>query len=183
MAGKRREYSPQEIDSALLVLAYVGGNTARASEQTGISRHTLHMWRAETHRDRYLELVEREAPKIEALAAQQAREIIGRIGETEHAILDRLSETDEPLTTKELSELAGALQRVTTSKGINTTKLLELTGRPTQVVEHRDPRSELTALAKDLGIVFESTATEISTLALPSQSEPANTRDSVSSSE
>src|SRR4030095_12826465 len=129
-AVTRTEYAPHEIDKALTVLAYYGGNSARAGNELGISDATLRAWRSRDHRERYLEICEREAPKLEALAANQAREIIVRSAEAEHTILDRLAtQDDDPPTTKELSELAGALQRLTTSKGINTTKLLELTGR------------------------------------------------------
>lgn len=158
--ARRHVASPIEVDEALRVLVYHGGNTVRASKQLGIPDATLRDWRLATHRDRYREIFEREAPKLESIAAQQATELILRSADTEHAIHDRLSELDN-LSTKELSELAGALQRVTTSKGINTTKLLELTGRPTQIVEHRDPRQELAGLIRDLGITIDATAEDI----------------------
>lgn len=177
MAARGVDYAPHEIDRALTTLAYYGGNTARAGQELGMSDSTLRLWRRETHRERYLEICEREAPKLEALAANQAREIIVRSAEVEHGILDRLTAQDEDTTSKELSELAGALQRLTTSKGINTTKLLELTGRPTQIVEHRDPKQAAQALARRLGVVLEGTATDLPTTALLSESASANARD------
>jgi hypothetical protein len=169
LARKRREYAPHEIDTALTTLAFYGGNAQRASAELGIPPATLKLWRNTSHADRYLEIQEREGPKLEAIAAGHAREIILRTAEAEHGILDRLSaddidpETGESLalTSKELSELAGALQRVATAKGINTTKLLELTGRPTSIVEHRDPAETVNALARKLGIAIDGTATEI----------------------
>lgn len=173
--------SPTEIDKALTVLAYYGGNSARASAETGIAASTLRDWRTTVHRDRYLEITEREGPRLEALAANQARELVIRSADIEHAIIDRLAaQDDEAPTTKELTELAGALQRITTSKGINTTKLLELTGRPTQVVEHRDPKQAAAALARRLGVVLEGTATDITdhpALPLPTENVSANARD------
>lgn len=173
---KRREYAPTEIDQALTVVAYYGGNCARASEELGIPKQTLHDWRTADHRDRYREIAEREAPKLEAIAAQQAREVILRAADVEHNILDRLA--DDTLSTKELAEAAGALQRTTTAKGINTTKLLELTGRPTQIIEHRDPREDLRGLARDLGLSIPGTATEIRpNEALPAVSGLANARE------
>jgi hypothetical protein len=181
MAARGVDKSPAEIDRALTVLAYYGGNAARASQEIGMSESTLKLWRRETHRDRYLAIAEREAPRLEALAAHQARELILRAGDAEHSLIDRLNDrlADDESSSKELSELAGTLQRVTTSKGINGTKLLELTGRPTQIVEHRDPRQEAAALARRLGVAIESTATEIEPTPLLAQSVESNARGSV----
>jgi hypothetical protein len=183
-----RDYTPTEVDAALTTLAYYGGNAARAAAELGIPHSTLKLWRAHSHRDRYLEIAEREGPRLEQIAAQQAREVILRAGEAEHSLLDilnaRMADESAPEpqrddfpnetlyllayeqwlkrgSSKELSELAGTLQRVTTAKGINGTKLLELTGRPTQIVEHRDPKQAAQALARRLGVTIESTATEI----------------------
>jgi hypothetical protein len=178
MAAHGVEKTPAEIDRALTVLAYYGGNTARTGRELGMSRATLHLWKTDSHRDRYLEIAEREGPRIEAQAAAQARELIIRSADVEHTILDRLAgEDDVEPTTKELSELAGALQRVTTSKGINTTKLLELTGRPTAIVEHRDPKQAAAALSRRLGVIIESTAEDVSATPLLSESQPANARE------
>jgi transposase-like protein len=179
--ARRRRYSPTEIDTALAILAR-SGSSLEASTLTGISASTLRDWKSE-HADRYLAIQEREAPKLEAIAANTAREIMIRAGETEHALLDTLNQRirdDAP--TKELSELAGTLQRVTTSKGINGTKLLELTGRPTSIIEHREGNEILRALgARIPGLVIDSTAVEIPPAQpLPSASDAVNARDRVS---
>lgn len=201
----RKRYSPTEIDTALAVLASTG-SSVEASERTGIPASTLRDWKSE-HQARYAAIQEREGPRLEAIAAANAREIIIRAGETEHTLLDLLNEritdarrlppapedfTDpdeyhrayvnwtQRANTKELGDVAGTLQRVTTSKGINGTKLLELTGRPTQIVEHRDPRQAAQALARRLGVTLEATATEINERSLPSASVGANVRDPAS---
>lgn len=179
--------SPEEIDRALTVLAFYGGNAERAAAELGnVSGRTLRTWRSSTHRDRYLEIAEREGPKLEALAAAQAREILIRAAHVEHDIIDRLHEKpidpetgeETSLTSKELSELAGALQRVTTAKGINTTKLLELTGRPTAIVEHRDPKQGAQTLARRLGVTIDSTAEDMPAVPLIPEKASANARDS-----
>lgn len=177
-AKRIRRFSQAEIDTGLTVLA-ASGSSFEASEITGISASTLRQWKVD-HADRYQEIREREAPKLEARAASQARELIIRAGETEHTILDLLNERlKNEAPTKELSEIAGTLQRVTTSKGINGTKLLELTGRPTSIVEHREGTDILRSLgAKIPGLVIESTAEELrQTRALPSESDNANARE------
>jgi hypothetical protein len=176
-------YSPAEVDEALIVLAYHGGNAIRTSTQTGIPAMTLRDWRNHVHRDRYLEIAERERPKLEAIAVDQALNSIIRSGEIEGKVLDLLdaatSEEHEALKPKDIVELTGALQRVTTSKGINTDKLMTWTGRPKEIIEHRDPKQAAAALARRLGVSIDSTATEepARTLPLPSQSVGANVRE------
>lgn len=179
MAAHGVEKTPAEIDKALTVLAYYGGNAVRAASDIGMSDRTLRLWRSETHRERYLEIAEREGPRLEQLAAQQARELILRAADAEHGVLDRLATRldDTESTSKELSELAGTLQRLTTSKGINGTKLLELTGRPTQIVEHRDPKQAAQALARRLGVALEAQATDLQSVPLLPASAVANARE------
>lgn len=180
VVGQRSEYSPTEIEAALRVVAFYGGNTERASRETGINGRTLRVWRGDTHRDRYQEIIAQEGPKLEAIAADQAREAILRSSDVEHRIFDLLDAATSPdheaFKPKDITELAGALQRVTTSKGINTTKLLELTGRPTQVVAHLNPRETIQALARDLGVTIDSTAEPIESPALLPENADANAR-------
>jgi hypothetical protein len=58
-------------------------------------------------------------------------------------------------------DLAGAQQRLATAKGINGTKLLELTGRPTQVIENRSGADILRQLAAAVpGLIVDGTAVE-----------------------
>jgi hypothetical protein len=132
----RRRYAPTEIDAALAVLAYYGGNSTRASQQTHIPADTLRNWRLYDHREKYERICADRSQELETLAITQSREIMLRAGQVEHRILDELDQ--DGLTPKERSELAGALQRTTTTKGINTDKMLTMTERPTQYVEHRD---------------------------------------------
>ena len=184
---KRHTYTPTEVKAHLTTLAFFGGNSIKTSEATGVDHSTLRLWRNQTHRDLYLEIQEREAPKLEAIAAGHAREVILRVADAEHRILDRLAANEidgngEEVapSAKTLSELAGALQRVTTAKGINTTKLLELTGRPTSIVEHREGNDILRSLgARIPGLVVESTAEEIPARPLLASSRTSNARETV----
>lgn len=199
---KRREYAPNEIEHALGVLAFYGGNSIRASEATGIEASVLRRWKLYKHPDLYRQIQEREGPKLEQLGAAQARETIIRAGEAEADLFDLLNQRiheanapqpqreDHPTdasyeqahqtwlkrgSPKELSELAGTIQRVSTAKGINGTKLLELTGRPTQIIEHREGDDILKALATKIpGLVINSTATELPTPTQPQALSPAS---------
>lgn len=174
------KYTPTEVDKALTVLAYCGGNGRRAERICGVPQATLYLWRSETHRDRYQEIQERERPKLEQLAVDGAVAQILRADESTLRIYDRIDEGldgremeiegDDGQTrtvtvhasAKELAELAGAAQRLTTAKGINGTKLLELTGRPTQITEHRSATDTLRSLAQRFpGLIVDAEATEI----------------------
>lgn len=178
-------YTPTQVDEALLALAYCGGNTRRASSLTGVPSPTLHLWRTSTHRDRYLTLAERERPRLEQIAVEDAISTILQAGELEHSVLDHLAtrlDADDPAP-KELAELAATLQRITTAKGINGTKLLELTGRPTQITEHRNGTEILKQLAQRVpGLIINSTAEDITSPSLLNEPEHANAREQGSSS-
>lgn len=179
---KRRTYSPIEVKSALTTLAYFGGNAARTSAETGIPAMTLKDWRNTEHRDQYLDIAEKERPKLEAIATTQALELMMRSGEAEHDLLDALSTVaSDPTQSKAASELAGAYQKVATAKGINTDKFFTHTGRPQQYIEHRDGNDILRSIgAKIPGLVIESTAQEIPAphnRSLPSPVVGANARD------
>jgi hypothetical protein len=179
--GRKSQYAPEEIDAALLVLVRVGGNKVRASEITGIPATTLYTWKTSTHSERYLELAAREGPKLEELAVTHARETILRAGEIEHDVLDALKQAVQAgeAKPKDLADMASVLQRVTTSKGINGTKLLELTGRPTQVTEVRDGSAILRQLQHRLpGLIYNGEATDISNnqQAISSGMDSANAR-------
>lgn len=173
----RRTYSPSEVTAALTTLAYFGGNASRASNETGIPSMTLRDWRNSEHRDQYLDIAERERPKLEAIATTQALELMMRSGEAEHDLLSALSEVaHDPEQSKTASELAGAYQKVATAKGINTDKFFTHTGRPQQYIEHRDGNDILRSIgAKIPGLVIESTASEIHSL--PSAVVDTNARE------
>ena len=178
----RKRYAPSEIQAALTALAFFGGNSIRASQQTGIDASTLRHWKITDHRELYREIQEREGPKLEAIAADQALEVILRSSEVEHSLLDALATVaHDPEQSKTASEIAGALQRTVTARGISTTKRLELTGRPTSIIEHRDGNDILRSIgARIPGLVIESTAEELSEQrTLPTGSHVANARDPV----
>lgn len=175
------KYSPQQVDEALIALAYTGGNGRKASQITGIPQATLYEWRTDTHRERYMEIAERERPKLEQLAVGGAVAQIIRADDAGNSMHDRLAELLEnpDASPKEIAELAGAIQRIQTAKGINGTKLLEFTGRPTQIHEHRDATQILKGLQQRFpGLVVDAEAQEIPATqsALPVQSGQANAR-------
>jgi hypothetical protein len=117
-------------------------------------------WRKDKPEE-WLAICEREGPIMERRIVAQTQEIMARVGEIELRNALRLAENMEELTPKEVVDLAGAQQRLATAKGINGTKLLELTGRPTQVIENRSGADILRQLAAAVpGLIVEGTAVE-----------------------
>jgi hypothetical protein len=145
-----------DIDSALGLLAVNGGNLAQTARQTSRAPATLRDWR-ESHPARYREHCERIAQAVERDIVIGARNLAQSVGETERLALER---THEQLEANQAKDPSGVLLRLATTKGIQLTKLLELTGRPTQIVEHRDA-SELMRAIRSRVTVLEGEATEI----------------------
>lgn len=82
-----------------------------------------------------------------------------RLGEIERLAAEKLAialENDQ-IPAK---DLPSALQRLTTAKAINIDKILVMSGRPTQVVEHRSAAELVRRLAR-LGAVIDGSAEEV----------------------
>lgn len=157
-SGDRKAYSPAERDAILTVAFHHGVNTAVAEFKC--ARETIAIWRKDKPEE-WLAICEREGPIMERRIVAQTQEIMARVGEIELRNALRLAENMEDLTPKEVVDLAGAQQRLATAKGINGTKLLELTGRPTQVIENRSGADILRQLAAAVpGLIVEGTAVE-----------------------
>jgi hypothetical protein len=156
--GERKAYPPAERD-AILTVSFHHGPTVAARE-FGCTKETIGTWRRE-RAEEWLAICEREGPILERRIVAQTQEIMARVGEVELRNALKLAENMDELTPKEIVDLAGAQQRLATAKGINGTKLLELTGRPTQVIENRSGADILRQLAAAVpGLIVDGTAVE-----------------------
>jgi hypothetical protein len=129
------QYSPEEIDRALLVYIRTGGNCTRTARILNedpdhplpIDFSTLTKWTRPDgpHHQRYRDLHEQHAPALEAEAVHNARELVSLIAEKERAVLERL----DPAALDQ-RDLAGTLRNLSTSKSLQVDKaILPLTGR------------------------------------------------------
>lgn len=138
MNGQGTTYSPEDVDRGLLALAIHGAATraATALEQQGhhIPERTLADWRTR-HADRYHEIANQHARRVEDVIVQQARDAALMAGALEQDLMHRLATKAGELEAK---DLANSVKNVTTTKGINVDKFLTLTGRPNHVTEHRN---------------------------------------------
>lgn len=162
-------YTPEQIDVALLALAGCGGNAAEAARQlaaadaepvpgkdvAAIPERTIREWRAGVHAGRFVELSQKHGRRIEESIAVQAREVLLRIGEVEILALEK---TKEKLESGDVSDPSTVLRNLATTKGINTDKLMTLTGRPNVITHERSAEDILKAineLAPDLFVVAD----------------------------
>jgi len=122
-------YDLPQILEAMAAMAQFGGNTRKASKFVGIPRKTIEGW-AKKWPHKYDELSAQVVAVTERLIARQAREIAVEAGEVELLALQQIREQLEAGNDK---MPAATLQRLSTSKGINTDKDRLIRDRPTSI--------------------------------------------------
>lgn len=145
------------MQRGFVALALAGDNSLRASEACGVPASTLREWRQD-HRAEYDRVRAELVPQLERLVVSEAYARVIELGELEAKVAAALAiAIDEGKIPQR--DLPGALRNITTSKAINVDKILALSGRPTQVIEHRSG-AELVARLARLGAVVDATAVE-----------------------
>lgn len=154
-----KRYTEDEQTRACLVLALNAGSLTRARKQLAgeglaVSQSTLQRWR---DTPRYLEIREGAAREIEETLVDDYREVAKRSIELQLKATEQALEEAEA---KKLKDPGKTAQNAAISGGVAVDKLLTLTGRPTEIVFHGDPREDIKALARELGLVasIEGTA-------------------------
>jgi hypothetical protein len=179
---KRRasRYSEDEIERALIAVAVCAGNTHRAHRELAkqghkIPRPTLDVWATRLHADRYQRIATEVVPKIHERIATEAEDLAQAYADAERTALDRLNETLDELDPK---DVATAIRNLATSRGISIDKAALLRGRPTQIIEHRDPADiarELAAMRPDVFEYVDEDAEEITDADVAPDEHPALT--------
>lgn len=151
-------YSPAQVDAALLALATTGSGRL-AAQQVDVPERTIQDWR-HRYAQRYQELADKHQRQIEDVIVQQARDTAIMAGDIERQVLERLSTQVDSLDAK---DAAATVRNLSTAKGINVDKLLTLTGRPSQVTEHRSTDDLMRKLESLKVKAIDATAEEIPT--------------------
>ena len=179
LAPDKPKRTLEDIERGLTALALTAGRPVQASDRLkeqglDIPASTLCRWRDHQYHERYLEIATTVAYRVEDVIVQEARETAALAAQLERAALERAYR--QVMNSKEGVDASQVAQRASTVKGINVDKLLQLTGRPTQVVEHRNADEVLRKLGASLpGLIVDGTATEIEPKAIPSQSSAIGT--------
>lgn len=133
-----KQYTLAEQTRGLMALVACAGSVtaaARALEQQGcpIPAATLRSW-MQTRRDEYDELREHHAQQLEDEAKRQLRETMVLAGAVQRKAIELAEERLDQRKDIAPAQTAAALAKVAASAA---DKLLALTGRPTQITEHR----------------------------------------------
>lgn len=167
----RRTYTPLEIDTALLVLAMSGRNCGMASrrlkdEGIDVSRRTLNQWKNYTHAGRYLEIEHEHAPSVERQMVNTARAIVTAANE---GTLEAIEASREQLRKGDAKDPSTVARNLATAAGIQTDKMLILSGRPNEIYGTEDLEAALNRMAQRLNLpqTVDSTAVEYQPSAPP----------------
>lgn len=166
-SGRRRgyEFSPEEIEHALTALALVGGNKNRAREllkhdttfQRTPDAATLTRWKHE-HAERYATIQTEQAPKIEQGTIATLKAIAQLSAEGQMAATEQTIKRIPDLDGKDAATVA---RNLAIAGGVAVDKHLLLEGRPNVIQARPDVERDLESLARRMGVVFESTADDI----------------------
>lgn len=156
-------HTPEVRERALLALAVTGGNSAQArrnlkDEGITVAERTLRDWRV-THAQRYSELHETHYQLIEQRLTQAQREIATRASVATEALVEQ---TITDAKAGKIKDPASAARNLATTAAIAVDKMLALTGRPTQITEHREPSKLIASLAaKGINVQIASPSHEL----------------------
>jgi hypothetical protein len=150
---------PEDVDRALLALALNGGAIERTIRElkaadVKVSRDQLMDWRDKFPK-RYLWHSTENAAKLEKEIIASQREVIAAATK---ATMDAVAMEHERIKAGETKDAASSARNLATVVGISTTKLLELSGRPTSITEVRKPEEIIRAL-KNRGVKVDVEAT------------------------
>ena len=148
-----RGRTPEDVIRCLSVLAACHGASTKAEsvlkeQGQNVDSSTLVRWR-KIYPKRYAALHDEMARELEEQGIRNGREMILELHEAERLAL---SKTIEALEGGKVRDPAGTLQRLATTRGITTDKLMTLTGRPTQITENRSVDEIIRALRARVGI-------------------------------
>lgn len=152
-----KRYTPDDKRTGLVALLVTGSSTA-AAEQTSIPRQTLENWRDSTERELYSQISRDYGHLVDEVITAQVREAISTYGQIERQLADRLLANIDRVDAR---DLPNALKNVAAAKNQSTDKLLLLTGRATERVEHVDARDIIADIQKIVRPYVTSTAEEI----------------------
>jgi hypothetical protein len=148
-----KPYTVETVETALLTFAGTG-SFEHASELTEIPEATIRDW-YRRFPNRYMALAQRHASEIEKVVATKVRSTVLNAA----SALDKAVALEEKrlMSDDGVKDASASARNLATVMGIGVTKILELEGRPTTVIEHRSGREALRQL-EAAGLIIDSTA-------------------------
>lgn len=161
-ADPRRQYTDDQVDSALVLLSILGSPWVVAQElakdwDQAPCEATIRRWRDHSYADRYLEIRKNVVPQIRQRLAARHEDVAWAALEKTMAAVERL---DVDRIGHE--DLGKTIQQLSVSSGIHDDKASLLRDMPTQIIAHVDVDENLDAIARLApGLVVEGSATEV----------------------
>ncbi len=158
---KTRVHTTEQVLEGLATVASCGGRFKPAADRLGIADTTLSRWR-DKYPNRYRQIAERVATEVEADIIVKCREAAIQVSDAEIVAIE---ETVKRLP--ELKDPSQVLKNLSTVKGINIDKVLALTGRPIQHIQHHSADELIRTLGQHIrktgatAPAIDGTATEV----------------------
>lgn len=147
----RRNFSVEQRDQALLAVIMSGGRVKQTAKELGINYETLRSM-VDRNREHYEELQRKHGPELEARAVANLQAFVARAEEAKFIALDA---SVAQIEAGESKSPANDLKNIAVAQGISVQKILELSGRPTQIVQHGG-LAEAMARLRQLGATVEA---------------------------
>lgn len=151
-----KRYTPEEKRAGLIALLVTGSPT-EAAKQTGIAGGTLAYWRDTSETELYSRLSREHSQVIDEQITAQVRDSVVQLGQIERKLTDKLLADVDSLDTR---DIPNAIKNVVAARSQSTDKLLLLTGRATERVEHLDARDLVANIRKMVQPYVDTTAEE-----------------------
>ena len=153
LAPGQRHRTEAQIENGLRAIIRNGGSLTTTARELGVNVETVKNWKVR-RRERYAELEREMGAELEAQAVDGFRAFVVRAEEAKRGALEQVILDIEE---GNIRDAAKTLKDVAIAQGIGVQKILELTNRPTAIVEHRTP-AEAFARLRSLGAIIEGTA-------------------------
>ena len=159
-----REYTEEQVDTALLALALNGGQITQtikdlAAGGVKVPETTLRGW-MESYPNRYRYHLTENAAKAEGRAVSGYLSIIQQ---AQAVTLQAIARQEDELRKGNVRDPSGVARNMAVVSGVANTHMMNLQGRPSIITEHRKPE-DIARRLKELGMTFDVEST-----ALPSE--------------
>lgn len=157
-----RNYTMEDVELTLRVLALNGGNYSRTSlildEEHGLAIHsqTIQKWATVSFTNRYIEVISELKERIGERLSAKLSDVAIQGAEVQEKLIGRLDDRIDDLAPK---ELPGAIRNMAQANSMSIEKMQLLRGQATDRVQHMKPE-EIVEELKSLDIDLPEEAVE-----------------------
>ncbi len=160
--GRPPKFDEQDITNGLVMIISCGGNVNEAHRRLTSkggnvpSLSVLKTWKT-AHVDRYRELERKHGPQLEDIAVDNARRAMVLAAQVEQKGLESVIDAQKKAGYRTGSQDALNASKI---KAAQVDQILKLTGRPTEITEHRNADDVMDSLMRKLGIPIDEPITD-----------------------